>query len=125
MRSLVLHVSEAFGGGIISAVAHFARLTSGQFESVLVARRRGAHDTGDELRAAFAEIIEHDGDLLSFTRSVRRVVRERRPAVVHLHSTWAGALGRIALPRRGHIVYSPYCFAFERRDLGLEIGVEK
>ncbi|MFI5911437.1 glycosyltransferase [Dactylosporangium sp. NPDC051541] len=52
---------------------------------------------------------------LALARALRRAVAAARPAVVHLHSAWAGLVGRLVLPRSGPpIAYTPHCFAFER-----------
>src|SRR6185295_18437782 len=64
-----------------------------------------------------AQIVEPG--LLNLWRSLRAAVADVRPDVVHLHSSMAGALGRLQppLPGRPAVVYSPHCFAFERRDI--------
>jgi glycosyltransferase involved in cell wall biosynthesis len=46
-----------------------------------------------------------------------RKVRQERPDIVHLHSSFAGA-ARAVLPPGTAVVYSPHCYAMERRDLG-------
>ncbi len=46
------------------------------------------------------------------TRWLRALDRRRGYAVVHGHSSKAGALVRGALPRRERLVYTPHCFAF-------------
>lgn len=51
------------------------------------------------------------GDLATAAR-LRALDRERRFAVVHAHSSKAGALVRAALPGAGRLVYTPHCFAF-------------
>ena len=45
-------------------------------------------------------------------RALRRIDARGRYAVVHAHSSKAGALARSALPRHGRIAYTPHCFAF-------------
>jgi glycosyltransferase involved in cell wall biosynthesis len=45
--------------------------------------------------------------------SIRELLRRRRPAVVHCHSSKAGTVGRIAARLAGvPAVYSPHCFGF-------------
>src|SRR6476660_5545947 len=52
------------------------------------------------------------GDVLHLVR-LRRIVRNYRPDVVHLHSSKAGVLGRVAARLEGvPVVYSPHNFAF-------------
>jgi glycosyltransferase involved in cell wall biosynthesis len=45
-------------------------------------------------------------------RALRRLDRERGYALVHAHSSKAGALVRAALPRRRRLVYQPHCPGF-------------
>lgn len=49
---------------------------------------------------------------LGAVRALRALDRSRGYAIVHAHSSMAGALARLALPRRGRLVYTPHCFAF-------------
>jgi glycosyltransferase involved in cell wall biosynthesis len=51
------------------------------------------------------------GDVAS-ARRLRTLDRQRGYALVHGHSSKAGALVRGALPRRERLVYTPHCFAF-------------
>jgi glycosyltransferase involved in cell wall biosynthesis len=51
-------------------------------------------------------------DHLAAARRLRALDRQRRYAVVHAHSSKAGAVARAALPDRGRLVYTPHCFAF-------------
>ncbi len=45
---------------------------------------------------------------------LRRVIRDFKPDVIHLHSTKAGLVGRIAAIGAGvPVIYTPHCFAFE------------
>ncbi len=57
-------------------------------------------------------------DLVHLVR-LRRVVRSCRPDVVHLHSSKAGVLGRLAARSEGvPVVYSPHNFAFQAYEGG-------
>jgi glycosyltransferase involved in cell wall biosynthesis len=49
-------------------------------------------------------------------RALRRLVRQRRPDVVHLHSSFAGAVGAFALRGRAPLVYTPHAYSFARTD---------
>ncbi|WP_373558632.1 MULTISPECIES: glycosyltransferase family 4 protein [Burkholderia] len=60
------------------------------------------------------------GRAIVSTVTLRRLLTRLRPDVVHLHSSLAGFLGRIAavaaLPH-ATFVYSPHCISFMRQDL--------
>ena len=52
-------------------------------------------------------------DLVAVIR-LRRLLRQFKPDIIHLHSTKAGLVGRLAaIGTRAHVLYTPHCFAFE------------
>ncbi|WP_433209646.1 glycosyltransferase [Dactylosporangium sp. CS-047395] len=108
----ILHVTEAMGGGTAAAIAEFARSTP-QYEHHLLGRLRPGSETATA--ADFAASHAAGRGLPGLARALRRAVAAVRPAVVHLHSSWAGLVGRLALAPGGPaIAYTPHCFAFER-----------
>lgn len=112
----VLHVTEAMGAGIVSSVLSMVEATP-EVDHHLLARAREDHDTGDDWATHFSSVhVLPDNPLLAL-QTVRRLSRELYPDVVHAHSSWGGALVRTAGIDRPRIVYSPHCFAFERRDI--------
>lgn len=112
----VLHVSEALGGGITSAMMAMIESTP-QIDHHLLARPRADHDTGADIGHAFASVQLLPRNPLRAVLAVRDSVRELYPDIVHAHSSVAGAVVRMAGLDSPRIVYSPHCFAFERRDL--------
>nr|BFE65774.1 glycosyltransferase [Dactylosporangium thailandense] len=108
----ILHVTEAMGGGTAAAIAEFARSTP-QYEHHLLGRVRPGSETATA--ADFAASHPAGRGLAGLALAVRRAVARARPAVVHLHSSWAGLVGRLLLAPGGPAVaYTPHCFAFER-----------
>lgn len=109
----VLHVSEAFGGGIAAAIQSYMA-ADGQAEHRLlaIARQQHAIDSTPEANAEFLPRSNH----LSHHRRLREAIRAHNPDVVHAHSTIAGVLCRI--PRLDFpVVYSPHGFAHARTDV--------
>lgn len=112
----VLHVSEALGGGITSSILAMVEATP-QLDHHLLARPRAGHDTGADVAAAFGSVALLPPDPVRAVLAVRRQARDLFPDIVHAHSSIAGAVVRMAGLHGPGIVYSPHCFAFERRDL--------
>ncbi|MEU2349082.1 glycosyltransferase [Modestobacter sp. NPDC049651] len=116
----VLHVTETFAAGTGVAVVGFARATRAQgVESSLLAQDRGYRlldEVADASPFRSARVV--DPGIRSLWRSVLPEIDAVRPDLVHVHSSIAGAVVRLRLAGRGlPVVYSPHCFAFERRDL--------
>lgn len=116
----VLHVVEAWGGGVTSAVLDYVRATP-HLQHHLLAAEREQHNTG-----ADAETLRHFRSVTAWSRrpssawlELRAAVAMTAPDVVHAHSSIAGLVAR-TLPglKRDRIVYTPHCYAFERTDLG-------
>jgi glycosyltransferase involved in cell wall biosynthesis len=110
----VLHVTEALGGGVQSAIANYIDHLP-EVEHAVYSRARDGQST-----YSWSRPVEHEryaGGLGGFFVRLVRKVRQERPDIVHLHSSFAGA-ARAVLPPGTAVVYSPHCYAMERRDLG-------
>ncbi|PJI51000.1 MAG: hypothetical protein CTR55_01500 [Pseudomonas sp.] len=111
----ILHITESFGGGVTSAINSYI-LNSQQHEHYLLASVRKGDTTGEESQGLFKhrELVPRR---LSSLARVKPYIDRVQPDVIHLHSTYAGALIR-ALPfiPAQKIVYTPHGFAFLRGD---------
>lgn len=108
----VLHVSEAYGGGVQSAMSRYVENSEGLTHRVLV-RVRSEHDISEQCGA---QVISYTGSLPGFLRTARSQILSTRPAVVHLHSSFAGLLRLFDYGPGVKIVYTPHAYAFLRRD---------
>lgn len=111
----ILHVTEAYGGGVVSAINSYV-LNSSQFEHYLFAAIRNKDVTGEESIGVFKEIyfVERTFSLIT---ELRTVIEKLAPDVIHIHSTYAGFLCRL-LPfiSNNKSVYTPHGYAFLRDD---------
>jgi glycosyltransferase involved in cell wall biosynthesis len=120
-RLRILHVTEAAGSGTLEVVS---TLCAGLIEAgheVAVAtgeRPETPADLGAVLPAGVAlrplpwtrRTPSHQ---LAAARQLRRLAADWAPDVVHLHSSFAGAVGALALG--GHrTIYSPHAYSFAR-----------
>lgn len=111
----VVHVTEAFGGGIQTAVAQYIENSPGA-KHTIIARSRPGHNVGEMSQLASVELLTAGNSGLEFLARAPRMARQARPDVVHLHSSVAGVLRLHPNLRGTHIVYTPHCYAFERLD---------
>jgi glycosyltransferase involved in cell wall biosynthesis len=115
---VVLHVLEALEGGTARHLVDIARHAHGVRHHVVIPRRRIGGVTDE--RAAPA--LDDAGAAVSFVpmrrnpahpenalavRTVRRLIADVRPAVVHGHSTVGGAIARVAAPAGTARVHTP------------------
>ncbi len=116
-RLRILHVTEALGGGVVTALQAYVRLTP-QFEHLILAHRDNPFYRPNWLDDEVEFLELPAGSKLAQARAVARAVRSVQPDVVHAHSSWAGLYVRALPVSRHRIVYTPHCFAFERTDVG-------
>lgn len=113
----VLHVVQKYSSGVGSAIAQYTRSLPEAEHHLLSATPVDAEGDLAE-QARFAGTHRMTGNPLAKVRRIREVVRELRPDVVHAHSSHGGAFARLAVSRANHyLVYTPHCYAFERRDI--------
>ena len=124
----IVHVVEAFGGGVFQSVSQLIKLFSDEHEVVLIYSRRD--ETPDDISAFFPESVQliemrlsrginPVSDFLGLLRLVR-LLRVISPDLIHLHSSKAGFLGRVAARLCGVsdlTIYSPRGLAFEQVTL--------
>lgn len=117
---VVLHVIESFGAGSAAAMQEFVDATPECTHHLLRAVREGEFVDSDT-SGRFSRVLELPQGTVARIRSIRATAAALSPDVVHAHSSFGGLYVRLALrtSRRTRIVYSPHCFAFERRDLPL------
>jgi len=116
-RVVVLHVVESWGAGVRAAVLQFVSATPELEHHLLRGVNRSEFAADDE--AGFASVGVLPAGALAARRTIRRGADAVDADVVHAHSSYAGLFVRLALRTRPgrRLVYSPHCFAFERRDL--------
>lgn len=129
-RPRILHVTEAMAGGIVTVLQSFAeRQTESGADVTIYYLSRPDSPTPVDLQGRFKDIAHlrtftNGGsklrDYLALSMEVARVNNSAEFDVIHLHSSKAGALGRLVrlfTRRRTKVFYSPHGFAFLREDI--------
>jgi glycosyltransferase involved in cell wall biosynthesis len=117
----VLHVAEAFGGGLMEVVRLIAErgAAAGHPQAIAYGRRP---ETPAHVRDIVAQPVElfdvgwgwrTPVNELRAGRRLRAIARSWQPDIVHLHSSFAGVVGGVALARVCPSVFSPHAFASE------------
>ena len=130
MRQKIVHVTEALGGGVLHCVALLANRQAAAGDEVVVLHSvRQDTPPAAKLNELFDPRVRREvvdmrtsigaHDIVSVFRLLIELFRER-PDIVHLHSSKAAALGRIAARCLGitaRTIYSPHGFAFLKEDI--------
>jgi glycosyltransferase involved in cell wall biosynthesis len=122
----VLHVSEAFGGGVLEMITTLSgRLDAAGYAVAVAYGRRPETPEDVNVRARIAAGVEVfplgwesrtiAGQLRAWRR-LRRLVAAWRPDVVHLHSSFAGLAGALALGADVPTIYTPHGYSFTMGD---------
>lgn len=116
-RPTILHVAEAWGGGVQAVILDYVRAVPEARHLLLMAERHGCRIAADA-EAAFEGTWRMPPGQLARILTVGRLFRQLQPDVVHAHSSLAGGYVRLAasVPTE-RIVYTPHCYAMERGDL--------
>ncbi len=116
----ILHISDNFGGGLVTALHGYVENTPQHRHYLLAAKRAGYHDAM-EWAKRFAGQYQLPSSALKAPGVIRQIVKDIQPDWVHLHSSFAGGYGRLALLPRSQVIYTPHCYAFERHDISAPV----
>lgn len=107
----ILHVTECYAGGVRKAITAIAQNLPDLDHHLL-----WSGDDTPENDLGFKSTTAFRRGFLSRVRQVRQEVRRLKPDVLHLHSSWAGAYGRI-WAQHVPVVYEPHAYILSRPTL--------
>ncbi len=122
----ILHLVESFGGGVFFFLADLVNSTDKNYEITI------AYGVRKEIPKDFKKYFNENVKFIevkNFTRSInpkkdlaaikeiKKIVKELNPDIVHMHSSKAGALGRLAISaKKRKLLYNPHGFSFLKKD---------
>lgn len=126
----VLHISETFVGGVYTYIKQLCKYTeSKDLQNFIVYSSGRAKITPIELKKDFSkntifkEIkmtreVDPLNDFMSLFKIIKQV-RTIKPDIIHVHSSKAGVLGRIAwrFYPKAKLFYTPHGYSFIREDV--------
>lgn len=117
-KKKILMVCEAFGGGVFAYVTQLCNDMVNSFDIYLAysLRPQTPNDFKSKIDSRVKLIeIENFGDLkkiLSTIKRLKNIEREIKPDIIHLHSSIAGAIGRLAFNGKNNVLlYTPHGYA--------------
>lgn len=126
----ILHITESLGGGVAHSLSQLAKAQAADGHDVLVVHSIRPDTPVDLLPGLYPAPIRRKvlhmatpiapiTDLKSLVQ-IYALLKTEKPDVIHLHSSKAGVLGRLAAllqGKRHQVFYSPRGFAFLREDV--------
>ena len=125
-KKKILYLVEAMGGGVVTYIETLANGLSDNFDFTIAYGKR--NQTPEDLESHFdkrVKLIEIKHftrpvrpikDFLSY-RELKKVINDVKPDIVHLHSSKAGALGRLFLKSKNYkMIYTPHGYSFLMQD---------
>lgn len=121
MKKKILMICEAFGGGVFSYVSQLCNDMIEEFDIYLAyaIRPQTPKNYKDFLdkRVNLIE-IKSFGNLKNIITDIktikilRKIEKEINPDIIHLHSSIAGGIGRIAFRKKNNVIYTPHGYSF-------------
>lgn len=119
----VVHAAETIQGGVATVLKQLAlyQAMSGTFSSVSCVVPSNQSSQLEPLQGkhivGFRRTGRNVASLLRFTILLLKILLKEKPDVVHLHSSFAGIIGRVLVlllfPKiRPHVIYCPHAFSF-------------
>lgn len=125
----ILHIAEAFGGGIVTFLANLANQQAEHYNVIIVhGIRPETHKNykdffDDRIKLIKAENFRQNINLgaeMKALKELRGLIKQYKPDVIHMHSSQAGVLGKVAsIGYNCKKVYSPHGFSFLREDVSV------
>ncbi len=126
-KKKIIHIVESWGSGVFSFIVDLVNKTHEEYEIIIL------HGKREETFENYEDYFPKDVKLVhikNFTRSIsplkdikafleiRKIIKNEKPDIVHLHSSKAGFLGRFAVnTKKIKVLYNPHGFAFLARDI--------
>lgn len=125
-KTKIVHIVESFGGGVYSFLVDLINNTSDEFEiTVLYGERPQTpkdfkKDFNDNVKFIKVENFTRSINLKKDLKAIKEVkenIKEINPNIIHLHSSKAGIIGRLAINRKDvRMFYNPHGFSFLKKD---------
>ncbi|MBE5925445.1 MAG: glycosyltransferase family 4 protein [Lachnospiraceae bacterium] len=122
----VLHIVEAFGGGVYTFLVPLMNATCEEFDTTIAyaLRPQTPKDYKNQIDSKihliegknFVRSLSPIKDIKTFFE-IKKIVKDVKPDVIHLHSSKSGFIGRMAINcKKNTVFYTPHGYAFLKLD---------
>lgn len=120
-KKKILYIVEAMGGGVFTYIVDLANELVNSYDMYIAyaVRKQTPENYKDYFDKRihlievknFGRAIDPAKDIAAFFE-VKKIVAEIKPDVIHLHSSKAGAIGRVAFNGKIPMFYTPHGYSF-------------
>ncbi len=115
----VLHVSDSYNAGVQNGIQEMvAQFPQHKHLLLWASHPDSPVPTSENLSKHFEQSENWKGGIIQKYLRLTFFLYSNDIDVIHLHSSIAGAIGRL-IPNKTPKIYSPHCFAFQRRDISI------
>lgn len=119
MKKKIVYIVESFATGVFTFISDLTNALSDKYDFIILYGRR--KETPSDLKKYFNEnikLIEIKNfrrrislhDILAI-KEIKKVLNLEKPDIIHLHSSKAGALGRLSIKNK-KLFYTPHSYSF-------------
>lgn len=128
-KRIILHIAEAFGGGVVTFLANLANEQCKDNNSKVFI----IHGIRPETHTNYKDFFDSRVTLIKATyfrqkiklkdewkaiKEIRKLIKTIKPDVIHMHSSQSGVLGKLAsIGYHASKIYSPHGFSFLKQDV--------
>ncbi len=125
-KKKILYIVESFGSGVFTFLVDLINTLDDEYEIVVAygERKETLKNFKDYFSANvrfikvenFTRSINIKKDLKAL-KEVKKIIKDEKPDIIHLHSSKAGVIGRLAISgRKVKMFYNPHGFSFLKLD---------
>lgn len=125
-KKKILYIVESFGSGVFTFLVDLINTLDDEYEIVVAygERKETLKNFKDYFSANvrfikvenFTRSINIKKDLKAL-KEVKKIIKDEKPNIIHLHSSKAGVIGRLAISgRKVKMFYNPHGFSFLKLD---------
>lgn len=124
-KKKILHLVEAFGGGVYTYLLGLANRISDEYDVVIAYSKRAqtpnnfANEFKDNIKLIEVKNFKRNIGFqdVKAIKEVREIIKNERPDIIHLHSAKAGVVGRLAIKDKNiKMFYTPHGYSFFKKD---------
>ena len=127
-RKKIIYIVESFSGGVYQIIKDLSNHLIEEYDIIIAYGKR--EQTPKNFKKEFDSRIQWR-EIVNFTKNIslykdiramkeiNNLIKNERPDIIHLHSSKAGAIGRLINTSNIKICYTPHGFSFFKKDVSV------